>query len=84
MKAQIDMFAVMKELVRQKYPRTLYPEHPRASTRIGNGPDSIRIIRAEAVTPALPTTWDMRGPCCRRPRRNATPIRSGGELRSEP
>jgi mannonate dehydratase len=27
---QIDMFAVMKELVRQKYPRTLYPEHPRA------------------------------------------------------
>jgi mannonate dehydratase len=27
---QIDMFAVMKELVRQGYPRTLYPEHPRA------------------------------------------------------
>jgi mannonate dehydratase len=27
---QIDMFAVMKELVRQRYPRTLYPEHPRA------------------------------------------------------
>jgi mannonate dehydratase len=27
---QIDMFAVMKELVRQKYPRLLYPEHPRA------------------------------------------------------
>ncbi len=27
---QINMFAVMKELVRQKYPRTLYPEHPRA------------------------------------------------------
>jgi mannonate dehydratase len=27
---QIDMFAVMKELVRQKYPRQLYPEHPRA------------------------------------------------------
>jgi mannonate dehydratase len=27
---QIDMFAVMKELVRQKYSRTLYPEHPRA------------------------------------------------------
>jgi mannonate dehydratase len=24
------MFAVMKELVRQKYPRGLYPEHPRA------------------------------------------------------
>jgi mannonate dehydratase len=24
-----DMFAVMKELVRQKYPRLVYPEHPR-------------------------------------------------------
>ena len=27
---QVDMFAVMKELVRNKYPRTIYPEHPRA------------------------------------------------------
>jgi mannonate dehydratase len=27
---QIEMFSVMKELVRQKYPRALYPEHPRA------------------------------------------------------
>jgi mannonate dehydratase len=27
---QVDMFAVMKELVRQKYPRQIYPEHPRA------------------------------------------------------
>ena len=26
----IDMFAGMKELVRQKYPRLIYPEHPRA------------------------------------------------------
>jgi len=25
----VDLFAVMKELVRQKYPRLLYPEHPR-------------------------------------------------------
>jgi mannonate dehydratase len=24
------MFGVMRELVRQKYPRALYPEHPRA------------------------------------------------------
>jgi len=24
-----DMFAIMKELVRQKYPRMVYPEHPR-------------------------------------------------------
>ena len=27
---QVDMFAVMRELVRQKYPRAVYPEHPRA------------------------------------------------------
>jgi mannonate dehydratase len=27
---QINMFGVMKELVRQNYSRTLYPEHPRA------------------------------------------------------
>jgi mannonate dehydratase len=27
---QVDMFAVMKELVRQKYTAIIYPEHPRA------------------------------------------------------
>jgi mannonate dehydratase len=27
---QVDMFSVMKELVRNKYTRTIYPEHPRA------------------------------------------------------
>jgi mannonate dehydratase len=27
---QVDMFAVMKELVRNKYKGTIYPEHPRA------------------------------------------------------
>ena len=26
---EVDMFAVMKELVRRKYARTIYPEHPR-------------------------------------------------------
>ena len=26
----VNLFAVMRELVRQKYPRELYPEHPRA------------------------------------------------------
>jgi mannonate dehydratase len=26
---EVDMFAVMKELVSQKYPRLVYPEHPR-------------------------------------------------------
>lgn len=27
---QVDMFGVMKELVKNKYTRTIYPEHPRA------------------------------------------------------
>jgi mannonate dehydratase len=27
---QVDLFGVMRELIRQKYPRGLYPEHPRA------------------------------------------------------
>jgi mannonate dehydratase len=27
---EVNMFAVMRELVRQKYPRLVYPEHPRA------------------------------------------------------
>jgi mannonate dehydratase len=27
---QVDMFGVMKELIRQKYTGTMYPEHPRA------------------------------------------------------
>ena len=26
----VNLLAVMRELVRQKYPRELYPEHPRA------------------------------------------------------
>jgi mannonate dehydratase len=25
----VDLFGVMRELVRQKYPRAIYPEHPR-------------------------------------------------------
>lgn len=39
---QVDMFAVMKELVRQKYPRLIYPEHPRAldADREISGPKS--------------------------------------------
>lgn len=28
---EVDMYAVMEELVRQKYSRTLYPEHPRGT-----------------------------------------------------
>lgn len=36
---QVDMFAVMKELVRQKYPRAIYPEHPRALDADRERPD---------------------------------------------
>ena len=35
------MFAVMRELVRQKYPRGLYPEHPRALDIDRNRQDGI-------------------------------------------
>jgi len=36
---QVDLFAVMKELVRQKYPRAIYPEHPRALDADRERPD---------------------------------------------
>ncbi len=36
---QVDMFAVMRELVRQKYPRLIYPEHPRALDADREGKD---------------------------------------------
>jgi mannonate dehydratase len=36
---QIDLFAVMKELVRQKYPRLIFPEHPRALDADRQRPD---------------------------------------------
>jgi mannonate dehydratase len=36
---QIDMFAVMKELVRLKYPRLVFPEHPRALDADRERPD---------------------------------------------
>jgi len=36
---EIDMFAVMKELVRQKYPRLVYPEHPRGLDADRQQPD---------------------------------------------
>lgn len=36
---QVEMFAVMKELVRQKYPRAIYPEHPRALDADRERPD---------------------------------------------
>ncbi len=35
----MDMFAVMKELVRQKYPRLIYPEHPRGLDADRERPD---------------------------------------------
>lgn len=37
---QVDMFGVMKELVRQKYNGTIYPEHPRAMDYDRVQPDS--------------------------------------------
>jgi mannonate dehydratase len=39
---QADMFGVMRELVRQKYPRAIYPEHPRAIDVDRETPGAIR------------------------------------------
>ena len=63
---KIDMFAVMKELVRQKYPRLIYPEHPRAldDDRERPGVPSAT-IRAAAGTRATRTTSGTRARCCR-------------------
>jgi mannonate dehydratase len=36
---EVDMYAVMQELVRQKYPRLIYPEHPRALDADRERPD---------------------------------------------
>ena len=36
---EVNMFAVMKELVRQKYPRLVYPEHPRGIDYDRDRPD---------------------------------------------
>lgn len=44
----VNMFAVMRELVRQKYPRGLYPEHPRAIDLDRNMPEGIRSQYAKA------------------------------------
>ena len=38
----VNMFAVMRELVAQKYPRSLYPEHPRAIDLDRNAEGGIR------------------------------------------
>ena len=61
------MFAVMKELVRQKYPRLIFPEHPRGLDADRERPTSSRPIRAAARIPASCTTWVTPGPCCRQP-----------------
>ncbi len=37
---EVNMFAVIKELVRQKYPRLIYPEHPRGLDADRDGPNS--------------------------------------------
>jgi len=37
---EVNMFAVMKELVRQKYPRLIYPEHPRGLDADRDQPNS--------------------------------------------
>ena len=64
---QVDLFGVMRELVRQKYPRAIYPEHPRAHRRRPRGgrhPEPVS--RAAAGSRARSTTSATRARCCRR------------------
>jgi hypothetical protein len=84
---QVDMFAVMKELVRQKYPRYVYPEHPRALDATARRPASAPSTRAAAATRASSTTWPTRGRCCRRRSRRSprsSPPRPLAYSRSQP
>ena len=62
----VNMFAVMQELVRQKYLRLIFPEHPRLM-RTAICPGSDRSIQAAEVTRGIFTTSAMREPCFRRP-----------------
>jgi len=39
---QVDLFSVMRELVRQRYPRAIYPEHPRLIDVDRERADSVR------------------------------------------
>jgi mannonate dehydratase len=59
-----DMFAVMRELVRQKYTLQIYPEHPRALAY-----DQWAGIRSQyaggEVMPGSRTTSVTRARCCR-------------------
>ena len=55
---EVNMFAVMRELVRQKYPRLIYPEHPR-------GLDYDRERQGGASMPVGSSTWHTPARCCR-------------------
>ena len=64
---QVDMFAVMRELVRQKYPRDDLSGASRArSTSTASAARSGTSTRAAAGSPARSTTSATRARCCRR------------------
>jgi mannonate dehydratase len=58
----VNMFAVMRELVRLKYSRELYPEHPRALDYDRSGP--IKGYPGGGAM-AAPIRLPMQKPCCR-------------------
>jgi len=64
----VNMLAVMRELLKVKYTREFYPEHPRA---LDNDRDSKSIPAGAypeaADTPAMSTISPMRRQCCKRP-----------------
>jgi mannonate dehydratase len=56
-----NMFAVMRELVRNKYTHIVYPEHPRALD-YDRSTESSAATPAAAVTRRSPSRWATRAP----------------------
>ncbi len=61
-----NMFAIMKELVKNKYSHEIYPEHPRRLDYDSERGPIGGISRRGRLHGLLRTTWVMRAPCCRR------------------
>ena len=56
-----NMFAVMRELIGNKYTHMIYPEHPRALTMTASAGASVA-TPAGADTPLLRSRWDVPAP----------------------
>ena len=69
---QVDMFAVMKELIRQGYPRLIYPEHPRRLDADRDFKGIPPMYPAAGLTLDMRSMWATHERCCKRRRRAET------------